>query len=189
MTESYLDALIKLPSDFGYYGDLPVGDTWTLGPVIRHRDSGPLDESNAAAIVARFTELFGPEGEDQGWEVTRCGHWAVGWVEHLSFRVRGEDGAATPQVRAWAELEWRMEAYPVLDDDDFSEREHEALIEYLESATRGSWLRDDVPDSWACDLAAVVYDRVHHDSTGPYVRDADIRSALAELGYLAPDDE
>ena len=87
ISEADIREAIKRPSDFGYYGDLPIGTTWSLGPMILNRDSGPLEQSNAAVVKKVFAELFGEGGEDNGWEVTRCNHWAVGWVEHLGDSV------------------------------------------------------------------------------------------------------
>ena len=85
---------------------------WLVLGLIRTRDSGPLDESNFASAL----RILGDESETL--EVHRFGHWGPGWFEiillHPSRQGEGE------------EIERRLENYPVLDDDDFSEREYEA---------------------------------------------------------------
>lgn len=50
-----VDEALKIPSDFGYSGKLPIGETWSLGPVIRTRDSDLLEQSNADALI-RFLQ-------------------------------------------------------------------------------------------------------------------------------------
>lgn len=118
--------LLTRPTSFAYFGDLPIGDSWSLGPVILTRDSGPLDESNAATLKK---ELTSDPTLAEDWTITRASHWAVGWVEHLSFRVVEPDGSASRVARfleGWFES---LSDYPVADDDDHSEREHESALE------------------------------------------------------------
>lgn len=83
-------ALLTLPRDFGYRGDLPLtsrdgAPTWTLGPVIETRDSDALERSNARVLKRALENEGYSEGCD--WQSTHAGHWAVGRVEHLSYRV------------------------------------------------------------------------------------------------------
>jgi hypothetical protein len=86
-------------------------DGWAIGPVSQHRDSDALEASNFAAAV----RALGGEGDDV--QVVRFRHWAVGWVEEISFRL-GSQAAEIAHVLACA-----LDDYPVLDDDDLSERE------------------------------------------------------------------
>lgn len=75
----------------------------------RNRDSDTLSESNWEAAL----EMLG--GESRSVQIFRFGHWACGWIEYLC--VRG------PHYAQGLEIEKKLEGYPVLDDDDFSERE------------------------------------------------------------------
>lgn len=76
-----------------------------------HRDSDPLEESNY------FTALKLYEAEGVEVREDRFNHWAVGWVDQLTVAI-------TPaSVRVLEELRERIENYPVLDDEDFSQRE------------------------------------------------------------------
>lgn len=188
ITPADIQAAINTPDDFGYSGDLPIGRTWSLGPVILNRNSGPLDQVNSKAIRDAFAEAFGTECEDNGWEVTRCGHWAVGWVEHLSFRVADDNGQATPQFQLWRDIEARMDGYPCLDDDALSVVEYEALTESVFAVAEAN-VRADAPEGWHSDVMQAAWDRVSHDSNGwPYVSDDDILDIMRDLDLLADDD-
>ena len=188
ITQEEISEAIRRPSDFGYFGDLPIGDTWSLGPVILTRDSGPLEKANSQSVRDAFRQLFGEEGEEQGWEVTRCNHWAVGWVEHLSFKAIDENGGPTAQFIEMLRLNAEVEENCVLDEDLLCEIEWEATIEYLEwNAAR--FVRENAPADWVELLAREVGSQVVHESSGPYVRDEDIKAALRSLDLLDTSDE
>jgi len=185
MTPSQADVseALRMPSDFGYHGDLPIGKTWSLGPMILNRDSGPLEQANAQSVRTAFTEAFGEESEDNGWTVTRCNHWAVGWVEHLSFKAIDENGGPSVQFVEMLRLNAEVEENVVLDEDLLCQLEHESLIEYLEwNATR--WLSDSVPDDWPEVLAREVSAEVIHESGGVYIPETIIINALRKLEWL-----
>lgn len=86
---------------------------WLLAPVSRTRDSNCLAESNFAAAL----EALGGESDDV--EVHRFGHWGPGWFEIILVRP------GSPAEGIGAELERQLEDYPVLAEEDFSEREME----------------------------------------------------------------
>jgi hypothetical protein len=56
-------------------------------------------------------------GESADYETHRVKHWARGWYEILIVRP----GSAAAEKAA--ELAERLECYPILDEDDYSERE------------------------------------------------------------------
>lgn len=87
---------------------------WLVVPVSRTRDTGPLEESNFDAAL----EMLGGESDDV--EVHRFGHWGPGWFEIIIVRPGSEAETAAK------EIESRLEDYPLLDEDDASERETEA---------------------------------------------------------------
>lgn len=92
-------------------------EEWLLVPVSQTRDSGPLDRSNFAIAL----ELL--DGESDDVEVYRFGHWGPGWYEIIIVRP----GSAAQAVAE--EIASRLEDYPVLDETDLSEREHEQEVE------------------------------------------------------------
>jgi len=106
------------PSGFDTRGlALPDRQGWLVVPTSRNRDSGCLDESNFA-VAEKLLAAVDPEGEDH--ENHRFGHWACGWFEILIVRPGSKAAAEAEGIEAG------LENYPVLDDEDFSEREQEA---------------------------------------------------------------
>lgn len=104
--------------------------TWEgyyVAPVGRHRDSDILTNSNWDSQWETLKPLQADiPDEDATSPVQVCAnHWAVGWVEWVAIHESNE--AALKAADAIAE---RLEDYPVLDDDDCCQREHE---DYLES--------------------------------------------------------
>lgn len=103
--------------DFGYFGDLPIGETWAF-TISVHRDSGSLDRSNYRTIARDMETRFPGDVE-----TVHAGHWAVGWIDHLAVRMLDDAGEVT---RAGiAALEWAdaLSSYPVADELDLSEVE------------------------------------------------------------------
>jgi hypothetical protein len=97
-----------------------------------HRDSGLLDQSNAAAMadaVRSFTESENPDVVFES-----HAHWAVGHVDGFSIRVYRDD-AITDAFHVYHGLMKRLEAYPVLDESDYGRREYDAALENIEDAT------------------------------------------------------
>lgn len=89
---------------------------WLVGPVTITRDSGPLDTSNWETALECFRALD-PDGRD--WEVHRFGHWGPGWFEIVLLNP------GTAVAMEAAKIAAALSDYPVLDETDFSEREHE----------------------------------------------------------------
>jgi hypothetical protein len=97
-----------------------------------NRDSSVLAESNAHVI----SEALAPytEGDDPDVYPEHHGHWACGWVDGFSIRVYRDD-RITDAFCAYHALAARLADYAVLDEEDYSTRELEAIDE--------SW------DNWA----------------------------------------
>lgn len=154
------DTLVKLaeqsltrPSDFGYYGNYPLFESWGITPIGQHRDSDALDRSNYRRILADMTKSH-PD-EDMGETVLewisdfRSSHWAVGWSEQIIVRVlydADEDITPSNITSAFREImeiaDYLSTDYPVYDDSDYSELELEEYNEAFDSA----W--DDLVRHW-----------------------------------------
>jgi hypothetical protein len=106
---------------------LPDRQDWLVAPVSRTRDSDIHSESNFEA----FLKGLGGEGDDV--EVHQFGHWACGWYEIIIINPAAEATLASAR-----DMEAALEDYPVLDEEDISNREHEA-----EQESWGSWGRKD----------------------------------------------
>ena len=117
--------LWKHPKDY-------MGATWEgyyVGPS-RTRDSKALENSNFDAAL----KMLGGEDEEKGVEVARANHWAVGWVETIMVRQDAKD-----KVAILESVEKKMGDYPVLDEDDFSDREYQEW-----ESSYDSWGKDEV---------------------------------------------
>lgn len=153
------------PSNYG--GFSPDGDFVIL---TRTRDSSALEQSNYAAAFETLREVAAafpdPEDDDEdersvGWVYDfRACHWGCGWVETLLVRA---DAPELVLITA-GEIICALAEYPVLDDEDFNERENDQIDEswaYLSTKERLRLLSDcnaevsyfcvrrsECPDDW-----------------------------------------
>lgn len=140
-------------------------EDWLVLPLIQTRDSGPLEESNFAAAI-RDAETHGVEHATH-----RFGHWGPGWFEII---------VVAPAHRAWAEsLADALEDYPVLDEEDLGEREHEDACTSWDSWGARDFMRqvqrllpegEDADDMTAPDLSEAQECGldVEHGGDGPH---------------------
>jgi hypothetical protein len=205
--------------DFGW-PDAPDPRYWTRIE-LSHRDSGVLDQSNAAAIESALDEVD-PDGKDH-WTGS-ASHWAVGYTNTLIVRVYA-DGTnelygkgtghgplgmpssedITPAFRALWECAQALADYPILDDEDYSRREHEDAIETLENAygvsaefsgAVFSWLFDTYSRCSGEEYLQSEVDEARAAVDPDYIRDqledaqaelAEVRTELESLTQLAAD--
>lgn len=179
------------PSNFAASAGHPVArdpEHWCYGPLLRTRDSGPLEISNAEVLLKALRR----EGRFEGdWRVTRSGDWGCGWVEHLAFKALTKKGRAT-RLYAWL-YAWfgRLADYPVADDTDHSRRKHEATCENISFVGRGlvspfaqtEWAARVFTWLWENDQAEVS---PRDDGGGAPSREA-VTKALKALGWYDPD--
>jgi hypothetical protein len=147
----------KHPSDYG--GFSPDGDYLVLS---KHRESQLIDESNWDTACEQLAKVAGlkevpfvtKEAELPVVYQWRAGHWAVGWVEYLMVRKDAPDEV----LKEAGEIICSLESYPILDEDDYSWRQNEAIYEYwakasaserrelMEEAGLNGRLPEDMPD-------------------------------------------
>lgn len=84
----------------------------------RSRDSDDLEQSNFAVMLKDLG------GESDVVTVVRESHWAVGWVEWIAIEADGTPESDEALEVADANVE-RLANYPILDENDWSEREME----------------------------------------------------------------
>lgn len=133
---------------------LPDRQDWLVVPVGRNRDSEPLDESNFEAALA----MLG--GESNSVEVHRFEHWGPGWFEIILVNPK--------HAAMVAFIADKLENYPVLNEDDLSEREFEAATESWDNWGRGEFkrrLRKAYPDleDTIDELTDDAIDKLAHD--------------------------
>lgn len=164
--------------------ELDDAENWAV-IYTHHRDSGLLDESNAAAIEAAmepFTEAGDPDVIAE-----RHSHWACGWIDGFAIRAF-KDGKITDAFRKYQELADRLADYPILDEQDYSRREYEATFENLADAAWQLKHQFDLPSGWQGDVYSWLADNndraiENSDDQGGYPNEADLEEAFTALGY------
>lgn len=159
-------------------------DQWLIH-YTHHRDSGLLDQSNAARmrrVLAPFTR-----GNDPDVVVESHDHWAVGQIDGFSLRVY-RDSRITRAFRTFHALMASLAAHPVLDESDYSERQSAASLENIDQAAWSLNRLYSLPQDWQ----SRVFDWLNHhrphalentDDHGGWPDDDDLRAAFAALGF------
>ena len=162
-------------SDFAYYGDLPLGETWGF-TISTHRDANVLERSNWEVISEDMLKRF-----PQSVETVSCSHWAVGWVEHLAVRMLTTRGKTTKAGEAI--LEWReaLADYPVASDSHYSQMEYDEALENLEWRCSP----DNPPDDWKEKLFGELHDRnIYYEEDYFQATDAQLNEVMTDLGWM-----
>ena len=166
--------------------EIPDADNWAV-IYTHHRDSRLLDLSNASVIEKTLTPYSDSDDPDVVFESHN--HWAVGYVDGFSIRVL-RHGQITDAFKVYLDLQERLDTYPILNEEDYSEREMEATFENL---TNAAWrLKDeyDLPEEWEDDVYhwlsendASAIENV--DDQGGYPGEDELRKAFDALGFPA----
>jgi hypothetical protein len=169
---------------FVWFGEPDDGENWCL-VYTSNRDSGLMAQSNEHAIgkgLEKFTEGGDPDVVSQ-----RHTHWAVGHVDGYAVRVY-RDGVVTDAFRKWCELKARLDDCPVLDDEDYSQRERDATLENIRSVG-GRLVSDRATTQWPHEVYDWFCDNDHsaienRDDQGGYPNDQQMKTALSALRLL-----
>jgi hypothetical protein len=139
---------------------------------LRHRDSEILTISNAEQIQKEFREKL-PGEENVTWAVHEFSHWAVGWVTHLMVRVYTPHGKLTNSWKLLEDLHVQMQDYPVLNEEDYSDKEEtERLENVTESLRHNFWYMENynTDEEWAA-LGSTVLDWLENSEHQNFVHD------------------
>jgi hypothetical protein len=98
---------------------------WYVG-LGRHRDSDALEEANFRALLKALG------GESAAAVIERETHWAVGWVEFILI-----DPTDAVRLGIADDIKSGLEDYPVVDDEIFSQVEHDRFWSWAESELGG----------------------------------------------------
>lgn len=118
--EEFISAALERPPYWGYSGGLDLSH-WGRTGFSLTRDSDLVVESNWAQINLEIAE-------NDSFSVERSRHWAVGWIKELF--VDTQDLAAVDLVMA---LHQRLEDYPLLDEEAYSELEWNDWLDQFDS--------------------------------------------------------
>jgi hypothetical protein len=150
-----------------------------------HRDSGLLDQSNAA-VIDKALEPF-TEGSDPDVVSESHSHWAVGHVDGFSIRVF-RNAEITPAFICYHELMASKADYPVLDEEDYSRRESEATFENIDLAAWRLQQSFDLPEDWQSSVFDWLWQNndsalENVDDQGAWPEEDDLEAAFINLGY------
>ena len=147
-----------------------------------NRDSGLLDQSNAAAIDKAMEPFLGGDVVAEHHH-----HWACGWIDGYSIRVYRR-GRITKAFKAYHALAERLANYPVLDEEDYSSREYEATLANLPDAAWKVRNEYDLPESWESEVFSWFWEHdqsavENRDDQGGYPTEDQLRAAFEALGF------
>jgi hypothetical protein len=114
-------------------------------------------------------------------------HWACGWVDGYSIRVF-RDGQVTEAFRTYFNLQQRLADYPVLDEDDYSNRVYEATLANIADAAWQVGRDHELPEGWERQVFSWLSDHdqgeiENQDDRGGYPSEEALRKAFDGLGY------
>ena len=173
-------------SNYSWYRkyDLESPEDWAIF-YTHHRDSDLLELSNAEVI----TEAMQPFSEGDNPDVVFESHdsWAVGHVDGLSVLVFRR-GRITKAFRTYHELLLRLANYPILDEDDYSNRVYEATLANIDDAAWRLKKEYDLPSNWAFEVYRWLSDHdcseiENDDDRGGYPSELWLQRAFDALGF------
>lgn len=165
--------------------DLPDAAHWMIF-YTSSPQSGLIEESNQKVMTDRLARYA--EGDDPDLAFEEHSHWVVGTVSGISLRVLRADGTITDALREFCRIQVAMDAYPILDEQDYSDREYEATLDNYRTEMWQS--RGELPDGWAGEVYDWFRDHGHdrftesRDDRGGWAPREDITNALRHLGRL-----
>ena len=119
------------PSEFDISGlNAPDKQDWLVAPVILTRDSRCFEESNYCTLRKQLDDT-----NSEDWAAMEFGHWASGWFKIIVVRP----GSKAAQIAQ--EAESKLEDYPILDEDDWSQRETDAVLDMWDNMSMRERIR------------------------------------------------
>ena len=170
--------------------DLDDADDWAL-VYTSNRDSGLLAQSNEKAINEMLAKYA--DGDDADLVFESHYHWACGHIDGFSVRVYLSDGTITDAFKEVCRIQAALEDYPLLDEEDYSERELNATLENYRNEIGHH--RSDLPDGWESEVYRHFSDSNQYrytenrDDQGGWASREALVEALVEMGLLQGEDE
>jgi hypothetical protein len=165
--------------------ELNDADQWAI-IYTRNRDSGLLDESNAA-VIAKAMQPFS-KGDDPDVVFESHSHWAVGYVDGFSVRVFKKNGDITKAFETYHDLARQIDDYPILDESDYSEREFQATLENITDAAWRLKHEFELPEDWVSQVYCWLSDNrcgeiENVDDQGGYPSESALLEAFNALRF------
>ena len=153
---------------------LPDQQDWLVVPVSQTRDSEHLEKSNFDTACAWISDAANPK--ESQYEVHGFNHWACGWYEIILVKPN------TPCHSVARNICEQLNGYPVLDESDWCNREHE---DWSEQSYQGvcrildsEWQTLGGLDDNADEFYEAVLQQLPDWTLSNYASDDDIREAI-----------
>lgn len=165
--------------------DLPDAAGWMVW-YTGSPQSGLLEESNQKVTNDRLAKFA--DGDDPDLVFEQHSSWVVGHLDGFSVRVVGPDGAATDAFREFCGIQKAIDGYPILDEQDYSNREYAATLESY--AREVGKQKDALPEGWAGEVCDWFEEHGHQeyvesrDDRGGWAPREAITTSLTDLGLL-----
>ena len=159
-------------------------DNWAI-MYTHHRDSSLIDQSNSS-VIEKTLEPF-TKGDDPDVVFETHFHWAVGYIAGFSIRVF-RNGEVTEAYRQYRELQVQIIDCPVLDEEDYSNREHEATLGNIDDTAWRLKNEFDLPEGWTNEAYDWLSENNFHavenrDDRGGCPSEDELREAFNAIGY------
>ena len=164
--------------------EIQDADQWMIW-YTSSRDAGLLEQSNEQAINDRLRPFS--EGDDPDVVFERHSHFAVGYLDGFSMRVVGGNGTVTPAFEEFCRIKEALEDYPILNEQDYSEREY---LETLDNYSSEMWSERNLPEGWEAEVYSWFTDHgldefiENRDDRGGWAPREKIVEALQALGLM-----
>ncbi len=164
--------------------DLEDPQDWCI-VYTHHRDSTLLDLSNSE-VIEKTLEPFS-DSDDPNVIPEHHSHWAVGWIDGYSIRVF-RNSEITSAFRIYHEIAVRLANCPILNEEDYSDRETEATLANLTDAAWRLQSDYELPQDWETDVYQWLSDHdpsavENTDDQGGYPDEDQLRAAFEALAY------
>ncbi|MEO2090247.1 MAG: hypothetical protein ABGY75_12205 [Gemmataceae bacterium] len=163
--------------------DLPDAANWMIF-YTSSPQSGLIEESNQKVMTDRLAKYA--EGDDPDLTFEEHSHWVVGTVTGISLRVFRADCTITDAFREFCRIQEAIDGYPILDEQDYGDREYEATLDNYRNELWQS--RGELPDGWEGEVYDWFRDNGHdtytenRDDQGGWAPREAITNALRHLG-------
>jgi len=132
---------LEKPDDFAYWGDSDMFKTWGFAGIDYSRGDDTINESNFSTfhdVVFSLRDQYELEFDDLDFSTESFNHWAVGSVDRYIVKVLSDDSGGvvsfnniTDAFKAVLMIHSMLEDYPILDDNDYEERSHQYIVDFL----------------------------------------------------------
>jgi hypothetical protein len=109
-------------------------------------------------------------------------HWGCGWIDQLVIKAINKNGKVSKAFMTCLSIQEQLDNYPVLDEDDYSNREYDATIESIHDNLPGDMI-DNLPDNFAESIFNWLWSHNIYAEECYFDR-KDTESACHALGYI-----